>query len=77
MSYTTSRKRGAESPRSIYSIKSRCRPAVEGRVDPLHGQRSALPGLDGEVCLLGSDGEFSEDGENISNNALAYLAAVR
>ncbi|POS87733.1 hypothetical protein EPUL_000778 [Erysiphe pulchra] len=77
MSSSTSRKRGAESPKSIYSIKSRCRPVIEGRVDSLHGQRSALPGLDGEITLIGSDGEFSEDGENNSNNALAYLAAVR
>ncbi|KHJ31510.1 putative v-snare microsporum canis [Erysiphe necator] len=74
---STCRKRKAESPKSIYSNKSRNRPVIEGRVDPLHGQRSALPGLDGEFGLIGSDGELGEENKIDSKNALAYLTAVR
>ncbi|TQS38826.1 hypothetical protein Golomagni_00660 [Golovinomyces magnicellulatus] len=72
----TSRKRDAESSTSIYSNKSRCRPSVEARINPIYGQRSALPGLDGEAILADSDEEL-EKGDHVSIEALAYLASVR
>ncbi|RKF83381.1 putative v-snare microsporum canis [Golovinomyces cichoracearum] len=72
----TSRKRDAEPSTSIYSNKSRCRPGVEARINPTYGQRSALPGLDGEAILADSDEEL-EKGDHDSIEALAYLASVR
>ncbi len=58
----------------VYSNKSRSRPSVEARVDPTYGQRSALPGLDEDTALIGSDEELNYDD---GMDALAYLRAVR
>ena len=69
------RKLGEESPRELYSNKSRTRTSVEARVDPTYGQRSALPGLDPQTI---DDGD--EDGLNYDDDgmdALIYLRAVR
>lgn len=58
------------SPSHIYSNKSRAKASVEARVDPIYGQRSALPGLDTDT-LDGDDSD--QDGVD----ALSYLRAVR
>ncbi|SZF05268.1 unnamed protein product [Blumeria hordei] len=57
----------------IYSSKSRSRPPNEALIDPVYGQRSALPGLDdvyvADDCL--------DPTNDIGTEALAYLRAVR
>ncbi|RFU27168.1 hypothetical protein B7463_g9167, partial [Scytalidium lignicola] len=53
---------------------TRSRPAVEPRIDPTYGQRSALPGLDDDT-LDGGDNELQYDEEGMQ--ALMYLRAVR
>ncbi|KAM3068441.1 hypothetical protein ACMFMG_009580 [Clarireedia jacksonii] len=58
------------SPSRLYSNKSRAKASVEARVDPIYGQRSALPGLDPDT-LDGDDDD--QDGAD----ALNYLRAVR
>jgi hypothetical protein len=58
------------SPSRLYSNKSRAKASVEARVDPVYGQRSALPGLDADTL----DGD---DGDQDAVDALSYLRAVR
>ncbi|CAD6498945.1 BgTH12-04600 [Blumeria graminis f. sp. triticale] len=57
----------------IYSSKSRSRPPNEALIDPVYGQRSALPGLDD--VYVADDCVDSTNGIGIE--ALAYLRAVR
>ncbi|PQE05992.1 v-snare protein [Rutstroemia sp. NJR-2017a BBW] len=58
------------SPSRLYSNKSRAKTSVEARVDPVYGQRSALPGLDADTL----DGD---DVDQDAVDALSYLRAVR
>jgi hypothetical protein len=60
----------------LYSSKSRSRPsAIEARVDPTYGQRSALPGLDDETKSSWDDDGLSHDDSSLE--ALSYLRSVR
>jgi hypothetical protein len=65
-------------PARLYSNKSRSRPSVvEARVDPIYGQRSALPGLDNDnepTAVWDEDGLPYDDG---GMDALSYLRSVR
>jgi hypothetical protein len=69
----TKRKHHLDSPNEVYGNKSRAKPAVEARVDPTYGQRSALPGLDNDANFDGFDEDLNYDDQD----ALRYLRAVR
>ncbi|KAI1001247.1 hypothetical protein K3495_g6952 [Podosphaera aphanis] len=62
-----SHKRRCDSPPYIYSNKSRCRPSLEARVDPVFGQRSAFPGLDDETS------GFRDDGDSMDHDGIKAL----
>jgi hypothetical protein len=68
------RKHEDDPPEQVYGNKSRHRPAVEPRVDPTYGQRSAIPGLDDETTMEGDEDWMNYDDDM---DALAYLRAVR
>jgi hypothetical protein len=65
------RKSGSEFQSEGYNKKSRS--AIEPRIDPTYGQRSAIPGLDDDTAFNdGDELDYSED-----MDALAYLRSVR
>ncbi|KAK2625412.1 hypothetical protein QTJ16_004724 [Diplocarpon rosae] len=68
------RKSSGSSLEEIYSNKSRSKPLVEAKVDPIYGQRSAIPGLDDDTIDYGEDTDLNYD---VKIDALAYLRAVR
>ena len=70
----TKRKIEESSPETLYSNKARAKPAVEGRIDPTYGQRSAIPGLDNDYPLEGEDDDLDYDD---AMDAIAYLRSVR
>ncbi|CAL3973391.1 unnamed protein product [Diplocarpon coronariae] len=68
------RKSRGHTPEETPNKKSRCKPSVEAKVDPVYGQRSAIPGLDDYTLYNGEDSDYNYDDEI---DALAYLRAVR
>lgn len=69
----TKRKSPPDSSDGLCSNKSRSRPAVEARVDPTYGQRSAIPVLDDDT----RHGEEDDLVYDEDMDALAYLRSVR
>lgn len=63
-----------DTPTQLYSNKARKKPSTEASLDPVYGQRSALPGLD-PGTLEDGDGEETNPEGGIS--PLMYLRAVR
>jgi len=71
---STKRKFEESLSETLYSNKSRAKPAVEGRIDPTYGQRSALPGLDEDFSFEGNDDDLDY---HDAMDAISYLRSVR